>query len=105
MLFCPCGWLTTQVALGLSKPYSVPQMFESFLMDIPKEINPLVLLGVAISCWLLWLNKNDVVFQRKISLAGCLYNYPLAPYKGHSSRSGFYRILVWQLHVVSEDRQ
>ena len=72
---------TTQVALGLSKPCSAPQMFEIFIMGIPKEINPLVLLGVSISYWSLWLNRNDVVFQRKISLAGCLHNYPLAPYK------------------------
>ena len=52
-------------------------MFEIFIMGIPKEINPLVLLGVSISYWSLWLNRNDVVFQRKISLAGCLHNYPV----------------------------
>lgn len=37
MLFCPCGWLTTQVALGLYKPCSVPQMFEGLLVGIPKK--------------------------------------------------------------------
>jgi len=42
-------------------------MFGSWLIEITKEYKPLVLLGVAVLCWSVWLYRNIVVFDNKKS--------------------------------------
>jgi len=42
-------------------------MFGSWLIGIPKEYKPLVLLGAAALCWSVWLCRNIVVFDNKKS--------------------------------------
>ena len=45
----------------------MPSMFGSWLIGIPKEYKPLVLLGAAALCWSVWLCRNIVVFDNKKS--------------------------------------
>jgi len=44
-------------------------MFGSWLIGIPKEYKPLVLLGAAALCWSVWLCRNAVVFDNKKNLS------------------------------------
>jgi hypothetical protein len=63
--FARAVWSITHAATGLPQPRSTSHMFGDWLWGISKELKPLVLLGVATTCWSLWLCRNDVVFERK----------------------------------------
>ena len=40
-------------------------MFGSWLNGVTKHLRSIVLLGAAVTCWSIWLNKNDFVFEKK----------------------------------------
>lgn len=63
--FARVVWSMIHAALGLSQPRSVSDMFGSWLWGIEKELKPLILLGVAATCWSLWLCRNDIIFGNK----------------------------------------
>ena len=69
----------------------MPSMCGSWLNGIYKEYKPLVLLGVTVLCWSVWLCRNAVVFDNKkiFIFAGYLLNYALAPYMGYPSEVYF----------------
>jgi len=60
-------WASVYAAWGIPKSHNMPSMFGSWLIGIPKEYKPLVLLGAAALCWSVWLCRNIVVFDNKKS--------------------------------------
>jgi len=60
-------------------------MFGSWMSGLNKNLRSLSFLGAAATVWSLWLNRNDIVFEKKkilLSFAGYLYYYPLATHVG-----------------------
>ena len=58
-------WSFSQVAFNLTKPQSVEHMFGGWLNGVTKHLRSLVFLGAAVTCWSIWLHKNDFVFEKK----------------------------------------
>jgi len=58
-------WATIPAASDLSQPYSVSNMFGTWLWGISRELKPLVLLGAAVTCWSLWLCRNERIIEKK----------------------------------------
>jgi hypothetical protein len=58
-------WSMIHADLGLSQPRSVSNIFGSWLWGLEKDLKPLILLGVAATCWPLWLCRNDIIFRNK----------------------------------------
>ena len=54
-----CFWLAlVYAAWDIPKPHNMSSMFGSWLIGIPKEYKPLVLLGAAALCWSVWLYRK-----------------------------------------------
>jgi hypothetical protein len=58
-------WNLVQVATKLYPPYSISNLFNSWLRGINKDLKQLVLLGAASVCWAIWRYRNDIVFERR----------------------------------------
>jgi hypothetical protein len=65
MSLCTGSWGCIQVALNLPQSRSISHLFGSWLRWFHKDLKPLILLGAAATCWLLWLCRNDLVFEKK----------------------------------------
>jgi hypothetical protein len=53
---CQFAWTTwnmVQVATNLYPPYSILNMFDSWIWGINKDLKPLALLGMATVCWVI----------------------------------------------------
>jgi hypothetical protein len=84
-------WSFSQVALNLTKTQSVAHMFGGWLNGVAKQLRSLVLLGAVVTCWSIWLHRNDTVFEKKkdlLSFAGYLCNFPHAQFVGYPSTAG-----------------
>jgi hypothetical protein len=55
-------WSFIHVATGLLKPHDIGHMFNGWLRRVNKDVNLLLLLGGATTCWSIWLSRNDIVF-------------------------------------------
>jgi hypothetical protein len=67
-------------------------MFGSWLCGLSKELKSLALLGVATTCWSLWLCKNDLVFEKKRTSSPLqVIYYILASYMGYPTEANFTR--------------
>jgi hypothetical protein len=63
-------------------------MFGSWLRGYRRDLKPLLLLGAAATCWLPWLCRNDLVFEKKtylFSLACDTFGYSLALHQKFSA--------------------
>lgn len=54
-------------AFGISSPSSIANMFGSWMSGLNKNLRSLGFLGVAATVWSLWLNRNDIVFEKERS--------------------------------------
>ena len=61
--FARIVWGCIQVVLNLPQPRSISHLFGSWLRRFQKDLKPLILLGAAATCWLLWLCRSDSVFE------------------------------------------
>ena len=59
-------WASVYAAWGIPKP-RMSNMFGSWLNRVPKDFQPLVLVGTTVLCWSVWLCRNGVVFDNKQS--------------------------------------
>jgi hypothetical protein len=67
-------------------------MFNGWLRGVSKDVKLLLLLGGAVTCWFIWLSRNDIDFENKknwFSCAGYLFGYPLATYLGYPTQARF----------------
>ena len=60
-------WASAYAAWGIPKPRNISNMFGSWLNRVPKDFQPLVLVGTTTLCWSVWLYRNGVVFDNKQS--------------------------------------
>jgi hypothetical protein len=58
-------WSFIQVVTGLLKPHNIGHMFNGCLRGVNKDVKLLLLLGGAVTCWSIWLSRNDIVFEKK----------------------------------------
>ena len=56
-------WNTIFNTFDIQPPKGTYQLFGSWIRIFAPGPRKLILVGVAAICWVLWLNKNDVVFQ------------------------------------------
>jgi hypothetical protein len=63
--FARVVWSIIQAASGLCQPYSVPNIFGTWLSGISKDLKSLALLGTTATVWSIWLYHHDSVFEKK----------------------------------------
>jgi hypothetical protein len=82
--FASSIWYFIHVATRLLKPHNIGHMFDGWLRGVNKDVKLLLLLGAAMTCWSIWLNRDDIVFEKKkcFSYVGYLFGYPPATYLG-----------------------
>ena len=69
--FAHAIWSCIHVALNLPQPRSIPHMFGSWLNGFRRDLKPLLLLGPTVTCWSLWLCRNDLVFEKNMFILPC----------------------------------
>jgi hypothetical protein len=57
-------WCAINVAFGVTKPANTANLFGPWLRSFSRKQRALVLIGVAVFCWALWLGRNEMVFQK-----------------------------------------
>jgi hypothetical protein len=60
-------WISISVTFRITKPANTANLVGPWLKSFSHEQSALVTIGVAAFCWALWLNKNDIVFQKSKS--------------------------------------
>jgi hypothetical protein len=60
-------WGAIGVTFEIAKHVNTANRFGSWLKSFTRKQRSQVLIGVAALCWALWLNSNEVVFQRSKS--------------------------------------
>ena len=56
-------WRIIHTTFGLQKPNNVIHMFGTWLQGIMWKEKSLMLTGVSVVCWAMWLSRNDIVFD------------------------------------------
>jgi hypothetical protein len=67
---CPMArlmWSVISVTFGITKPANTANLFGPWLRSFSHKQRDLVIVGVAAFCWVLWLSRNDVIFQKSKS--------------------------------------
>ena len=64
-------WRIIHTTFGLLKPKNVIDMFGSWLQGVKWKEKNLILTGVSVVCWSIWLSRNDSVFD-KLNTQSCL---------------------------------
>jgi len=59
-------WRAISFSFGLDIPTSVDNMCYGWLQGIHPKHRPNILVGAIAICWSLWLNRNDIVFNKCI---------------------------------------
>lgn len=57
-------WNTLRFTFGIQPPTGFSNMFGSWLNGLCLHHRKQILLGAAALCWSLWLNRNDMVFNK-----------------------------------------
>ena len=57
-------WNTAHIAFGIQPPTSFANLFGSWLYGLRPKLNNQILLGAPTLCWAIWLNKNDMIFNK-----------------------------------------
>jgi len=60
------AWNAVFVTFRIQPPASVSHLLGSWLGVFSLKLRKQMLVGVAALCWVLWLNRNDAVFTRKL---------------------------------------
>ena len=60
------AWNAVFVTFRIQPPASVSHLLGSWLGVFSLKLRKQMLVGVAALCWVLWLNRNDAVFNRKL---------------------------------------
>ena len=56
-------WMIIHATFGLQKSNNVIHMFGTWLQGIKWKERNLILTGVSVVCWAMWLSRNDIVFD------------------------------------------
>ena len=62
--FASFVWNIVHITFGIQPPTSFANLFGSWLHGLSPKLRSQILLGAAALCWAIWLNRNDVVFNK-----------------------------------------
>ena len=57
-------WNTVFISFGIQPPTSIADLLGSWLNGYSSKIRKQILVGASALCWAIWLNRNEVVFNR-----------------------------------------
>jgi len=57
-------WRAVQFAFDLNPPRSITHLFSNWLRGVGTKLKRQLLVGASALCWAIWLNRNEVVFNR-----------------------------------------
>ena len=57
-------WNSLLIAFNVQPPRNTAHLFGPWTRSFAPGLRDQVIVGIAAMCWVLWLNRNDVVFQR-----------------------------------------
>jgi hypothetical protein len=57
-------WNTIYITFGIQPPNSIAHMFGSWLAGFQPAHRNQICIGLSAICWAIWLNRNDMVFNR-----------------------------------------
>ena len=60
-------WRTVHVFFNLIPPTSVHNLFTCWLEGINRKLKSQILVGANVICWVLWLTRNDIVFDKVLT--------------------------------------
>jgi len=87
-------WQIIHVLFNITPPTSVYNFFTDWLFGMNRRLIPEILVGAAAFCWVIWLTRNDLVFDKI-----------LAPSYLQVIFRGIYWIRFWSLLQKEEDHQ
>jgi hypothetical protein len=63
-------WREIQIAFGISSPppTSINHMLGLWVLDKNANMRELFVVGICIMFWVIWLNQNDIIFDKNIYL-------------------------------------
>jgi len=62
--FASFVWNTVHITFGIQPPASFAHLFGSWLHGLCPKVKSQIFVGAAALCWALWLNRNDMVFNK-----------------------------------------
>jgi hypothetical protein len=57
-------WGLSNLAFNISSPRSVRHLYGSWLNQFGGKLKRQVLVGASAFCWVIWLSKNDMIFDK-----------------------------------------
>ena len=57
-------WRAIQFTFVLNPPRSITHLFGNWLRGVGTKLKRQLLVGASALCWAIWLNRNDVVFDK-----------------------------------------
>jgi hypothetical protein len=84
-------WDFIFLAFGISRPSNIHNMFGNRIGGFENDHKGLALLRTATVCWSIWLGRNELIFENKISLSplqGYFYCSPEASRMGCATEVG-----------------
>jgi hypothetical protein len=57
-------WNSIHITFGIQPPSNIAHMFGSWLIGIRPRLREHICVGLTTLCWAIWLNRNDMVFNR-----------------------------------------
>jgi hypothetical protein len=60
-------WNMLFITFNFQPPKSITHMFGSWIRRFAPGLRNQIIVGIAAMCWVLWLNRNDVVFQSRVT--------------------------------------
>jgi hypothetical protein len=64
LLLCGEAWGSVCFTFGVKKPEGVEHLFCPWLRSFSSKQRNLVLIGLAAICWVVWISRNDLFFQK-----------------------------------------
>jgi hypothetical protein len=55
---------TVHITFGVQPPTSFANLFGSWLHGLHLKLKNQIMLGATLLCWAIWLNRNDMVFNK-----------------------------------------
>ena len=60
-------WRIVHVSFNLLPPISVHNLFTGWLEGINRKLKSHILVGASAICWVIWLTRNDIVFDKVVA--------------------------------------
>jgi hypothetical protein len=57
-------WRAVHITFGVAALTSINHMYSDWLHGLNTRAKSLIMVGVAMLCWTLWLSRNDIVFEK-----------------------------------------